>query len=98
MAKNATINLRVDAEVKEQSGKILDAMGLTFSDAFNLLLHQIWIQKALPFNVVAFSTSPKQQSAPKQETVDFIEQIESGKEKLVGPFETKEDLWRSLGI
>jgi addiction module RelB/DinJ family antitoxin len=92
MAKNATINLRVDSEVKEQSGKILDAMGLTFSDAFNLLLHQIKIQRALPFDVVAFS------NAPKSETMDFINRIENGSEQLIGPFSSKEELWRSLGI
>ena len=92
MHKNTTINLRVNSEVKEQSGKILDAMGLTFSDAFNLLLHQIKIQRALPFDVVAFSNTPK------SETMDFIDRIENGSEQLIGPFSTKEELWKSLGI
>jgi len=92
MSKNATVNLRVNAEVKEQAGMILDAMGLSFSDAFNLLLHQIRIQRSLPFDVVAFSYTPK------AETIDYIERIENGEEELVGPFSSKEDLWRSLGI
>ena len=92
MTKNATINLRVNAEVKEQAGVILDAMGLSFSDAFNLLLHQIRIQRSLPFDVVAFS------HAPKTDVHDYIERIESGEEEIVGPFTSKEDLWRSLGI
>ena len=92
MAKNTTINLRVDFEVKEQAGKILDAMGLTFSEAFNLMLHQVRIQRALPFEVVAFSHNPK------PETLAFIDGIENGSEQLIGPFSSKEDLWRSLGI
>jgi len=92
MAKNTTINIRVDSEVKEQAGKILDAMGLTFSEAFNLMLHQVRIQRALPFEVVAFS------HAPKPETLALINRIENGTEQLVGPFASKEDLWRSLGI
>jgi DNA-damage-inducible protein J len=92
MAKNTTINLRVDSEVKEQAGQILNAMGLTFSEAFNLMLHQVKIQRSLPFDVVAFSYSPK------PETIGFIEKIENGSEQLVGPFSSKEDLWRSLGI
>jgi len=92
MSKNATINLRVNSEVKEQAGMILDAMGLSFSDAFNLLLHQIRIQRSLPFDVVAYNHNPK------QESLAFIESIENGEEELVGPFSTKEDLWRSLGI
>ena len=92
MAKNTTINLRVDSEVKAKAGEILDAMGLTFSDAFNLLLHQIRIQHALPFDVVAFS------HRPRPETPVYIDEIEKGSAQLVGPFATKEDLWKSLGI
>jgi len=92
MSKNTTVNLRVNSEVKEQAGMILDAMGMTFSDAFNLLLHQIRIQRSLPFDVVAYS------HVPRPETLAFIERIESGEEELTGPFDTKDDLWKSLGI
>ena len=92
MTKNTTINLRVNSEVKEQAGMILDAMGLTFSDAFNLMLHQVRIQRCLPFEVVAFSNTPK------SDTLSFIERIENGEEELVGPFSSKEELWKSLGI
>ena len=92
MSKNTTINLRVDSEVKIQAGEILDAMGLTFSEAFNLLPHQIRIQRALPFDVVAFS------HRPKPETLAYIEEIENGSEQLIGPFSSKEELWKSLGI
>ena len=92
MSKNTTINLRVNSEVKEQAGKILDAMGLTFSEAFNLMLHQVRIQRALPFEIVSFTHNPK------PETLEFIDRIENGSEQLVGPFSSKEDLWKSLGI
>ena len=92
MAKNATINLRVNSEVKEQAGEILDAMGLTFSEAFNLMLHQVRIQRCLPFDLVAYSHEPR------PETRAFMARVESGEEKLVGPFPTKKDLWDSLGI
>jgi addiction module RelB/DinJ family antitoxin len=92
MNKNATINLRVNAEVKEQAGFILDAMGLSFSDAFNLMLHQVRIQRCLPFEVIAYSNTPR------PETLAFIERIENGEEGLVGPFSSKEELWKSLGI
>ena len=92
MNKNTSINLRVNAEVKEQAGNILEAMGLTFSDAFNLLLHQIRIQRSLPFDVVAYSRTPR------AETLSFIERVENGEEELVGPFASKDELWKSLGI
>ena len=51
MSKNATINLRVDSEVKDQAGEILASLGLTLSEAFNLLLHQVRIVRGLPFEV-----------------------------------------------
>ena len=51
MSKNTTINLRVDREIKEQAGKILSSLGLTLSDAFNLLLHQVNMVRGLPFEV-----------------------------------------------
>ena len=92
MTKNPNINLRVNTEVKEQAGRILDAMGLTFSDAFNLMLHQVRIQRSLPFDVVAYSHTPK------PETRAFIEHVENGEEELVGPFSSKKELWKSLGI
>jgi DNA-damage-inducible protein J len=85
MAKNATINLRVDSEIKEQAGKILSAMGLTFSEAFNLMLHQVWIQKALPFEVVSYG------HIPNAETLARIERIENGMAEMVGPFKTFEE-------
>jgi addiction module RelB/DinJ family antitoxin len=51
MPKNTTINLRVDKEVKEQAGEILASLGLTLSEAFNLMLHQVRIVRGLPFEI-----------------------------------------------
>ena len=51
MPKNTTINLRVDSDVKEQAVEILNSLGLTLSEAFNLLLHQVRITRGLPFEV-----------------------------------------------
>ena len=92
MPKNSTISIRVDSEVKTQAGKILDAMGLSFSEAFNMMLHQIRIQRAIPFDIVAYS------HIPRSESLAFIERLENGEEKLEGPFNSKEELWESLDI
>lgn len=51
MSKNTTINLRVDSEVKEQAEEILSSLGLTLSEAFNLMLHQVRIVRGLPFEI-----------------------------------------------
>ena len=82
MSKNTTINLRVDAEVKKQAGEILSSMGLTFSEAFNLMLYQIRLQRALPFEVVSYSHKPN------SNTLELLDQIDSGEADMVGPFET----------
>jgi len=76
MSKNSTLNIRVDADVRDRSKLILERMGLTFSEAFNLMLHQVCIQKALPFDVVSYSHTPS------TETFALIDRIESGEEKL----------------
>ena len=51
MPKNTTINIRVDKEVKDQAGEILASLGLTLSEAFNLMLHQVRIVRGLPFEI-----------------------------------------------
>jgi len=35
---------------------------------------------------------------PRAETLAYMEHIENGEEELVGPFSTKEELWKFLGI
>ena len=67
-------------------------MGLSLSDAFNLMLHQVKIQRALPFEVVSYGHTPK------SETLALIERIENGEEELVGPFKTFEEFKASLEI
>jgi DNA-damage-inducible protein J len=84
MPKNTTINLRVDAEVKQQAGEILASMGLSLSEAFNLMLHQIRIQRALPFDVVSYGHKPS------AKTLELLDQIERGEAEMAGPFETYE--------
>jgi len=53
MSKNITINMRVNSDIKEQAEQILASMGMTLSESFNMLLHQINLKKALPFKVTA---------------------------------------------
>ncbi|MDR0423936.1 MAG: type II toxin-antitoxin system RelB/DinJ family antitoxin [Clostridiales Family XIII bacterium] len=84
MAKNTTINLRVDAEVKQQAGEILASMGLSLSEAFNLMLYQIRIQRALPFDVVSYG------HRPNAKTLALLDRIENGEAEMAGPFETFE--------
>ena len=79
MAKNSTINLRVDSEVKEEAGEILMSLGLTLSQAFNLLLYQVRLVRGLPFEI-------KQQTPPESILIknnqDLYEKLNTGKEQI----------------
>jgi addiction module RelB/DinJ family antitoxin len=45
------MHIRVDPEIKAQVEPILAAIGLSFSDVFNLTLNQIYLKRKLPFEL-----------------------------------------------
>jgi DNA-damage-inducible protein J len=49
MAENTVVRARIDERVKSEAATVLAAMGLTVSDAFQLLLVKIAAEKTLPF-------------------------------------------------
>jgi len=51
MAKNETLHIRVNGEVKMQAEQILGVLGVSISEAVNMLLHQINLVGGLPFSV-----------------------------------------------
>ena len=51
MAKNVTLHIRVNDTIKLRAEKTLDTLGLSISEAVNMLLHQIPLVGGLPFEV-----------------------------------------------
>lgn len=51
MAKNDTIHVRVDENVKLNAEKTLAMLGLTISEAVNMMLCQVNLTGGLPFQV-----------------------------------------------
>ena len=49
MPANAVVRARIDADTKAEAAAVLEAMGLTVSDAFRLMLTRVAIEKVLPF-------------------------------------------------
>jgi DNA-damage-inducible protein J len=49
MTENAVVRARIDERIKEEAAVVLQAMGLTVSDAFRLMMTRIAVEKALPF-------------------------------------------------
>jgi DNA-damage-inducible protein J len=49
MAANALVQTRINAEIKDEATVVLQAIGLTVSDAVRLMLTRVAHEKALPF-------------------------------------------------
>lgn len=52
MAKTATLNLRVNPDVKEQAETILTQLGIPMATAIDMYLKQISLVGGIPFSVV----------------------------------------------
>lgn len=51
MAKTATINLRVNPEVKSEAESLFSSLGMTLTEAINVFLHKSLMEGGLPFDV-----------------------------------------------
>ena len=51
MAKTATINMRVNPEVKADAESIFASLGMTLTEAINVFLHKSVMVGGLPFDV-----------------------------------------------
>lgn len=49
MPANSLVQTRIDSEIKEEAATVLQAIGLTVSDAVRLMLTRVAREKALPF-------------------------------------------------
>lgn len=52
MATNTVVRARIDESTKVEAEAVLDAIGLTVSDAFRLLLTRVAHDGALPFELL----------------------------------------------
>lgn len=52
MAKTATLNLRVNPEVKENAENILSQLGIPMATAIDMYLKQITLVGGIPFSVI----------------------------------------------
>lgn len=51
MAKTAMVIARVEPELKKDTEKVLKRLGISITEAVNLFLSQVRLQKGLPFDV-----------------------------------------------
>ena len=69
MPSNTVVRARIDVQFKEEAAAVLDAMGLTVSDAFRMLLTRIAKERALPFEPLV----------PYEETIQAMQEARAGR-------------------
>jgi DNA-damage-inducible protein J len=74
MPANAVVRARIDEKTKEEASEILEAVGLTVSDAFRMMLVRTVAEKRLPFDPLV----------PNKETIEAMEAAERGELVTVG--------------
>ncbi len=84
--KNTTVRARIDNKLKIEVTGILNDLGMTPSEAINLLFHQIKNYKGLPFDV----------RIPNNETLQAMTDARGGKD--ITACKDADDMFRKLGI
>jgi DNA-damage-inducible protein J len=75
MATNSVVRARIDEQIKREAAAVLEAMGLTVSDAFRLMMVKIAKEKALPFEPLV----------PNKETIEAMKAARRGELTTAGP-------------
>ena len=70
MSKSATVFARVEPNIKEQSEAILNNLGLSMSNAIDMYLRQIVMNKGIPFEVRMNINTPVAMGALDKEEFD----------------------------
>lgn len=68
VSENSVVRARINEHIKEEASIVLEAMGLTMSDAFRMLLTRVAREKALPFDPLI----------PNSETIEAMKAARHG--------------------
>ena len=81
MAKTATLNLRVNPEVKKNAENILEQLGIPMSTAIEMFLKQISLVGGIPFPVVV-PQAPSTVNADMMSVEQIRQKLEKGYEDM----------------
>lgn len=79
-----TIQVRMDAILKQQVEQKLKSMGINMSTAVNMLAHQIIRQNRIPFDIIADESSTTLDGLPKSVNADMMTDEELHQHLLTG--------------
>ena len=68
MSKTAVIQARIDPKVKDEAQKVLGQLNISLSEAINIFLTQVSLNRGIPFDV----------KIPNELTADTLEKSEQG--------------------
>jgi len=74
MTANAVVRARIDQHIKDEASAVLEAVGLTISDAVRLMLVRTAAERALPFDPLV----------PNEKTIRALKAARKGDLKTVG--------------
>ncbi len=78
----ATIQIRIDEELKSSTKEILNDLGLDMSSAIKMFLVQVKRKKAIPFKIVTENGfTPEQEEEMIRESKETIRAYKAGKLK-----------------
>ncbi|MCK5674741.1 MAG: type II toxin-antitoxin system RelB/DinJ family antitoxin [Spirochaetales bacterium] len=84
MARTATIQARIDPEIKLKAQEILNKLHISMSDAISIYLTQVTLQNGIPFDL----------KIPNDLTAETIRKTEEGKE--LHKVNTVDELFKDL--
>ena len=70
MAATIPTQIRIEESTKKQAVELLEGLGLNLSDAVNIFLRQVILQKGFPFEI----KSPEQTLEFKPEVIEAMEE------------------------
>ena len=84
MAKTATIQTRVEPEIKQNAQKILKRLNISMSEAISIYLSQITLHKGIPFEI----------KIPNELTAKTLESVEN--ERDLHEVDSVDELFQEL--
>jgi DNA-damage-inducible protein J len=86
MSKTATVRARIEPQLKSDAERVLEALGLSATQAIVLFYRQVSMRKGLPFNMVI----------PNGTTRKVFQDTDDGNGLVV--CKDAEDIFKKLGI
>ena len=77
MEKTATLNLRVNPEVKQRAEEVLKSLGMPMSTAIDIYLNQISLTGGIPFSV-SLPKAPASIDATQMNAEEIHEKLDKG--------------------